>query len=584
MAVLGIATNVLGLYVPKIGAVAIDAFTKNPTNAGMGAGAGTGALSNVPANVFANVFDGTLSQSIWLLIYLAVGSLLIGLAQIYFSNYFSEKVAYDLREKLTDKISEQTFGYVSASTPGRLLTVMTSDVDAVKNVIAQGFVTLLGAVVTLLGAAGLLIQINLRLALYTISVIPFLVLAMALIFGSLTRLFRESQENVERINALVNESIIASALVRVLNAGRYEINKFLSVSARSRDIGLGIVRHISALIPTIMFLANLTTIIIVWFGGIRVIDGTLTIGNFSAFLSYSAMFIWPLFVLSFVGTMISRGGVSLKRVNEVLDEPVVSDTGTFDGKVKGDIEFRNVSISYPAHTGKTILKDISFKIKAGSHVAVVGPTASGKTQLLYLMAGLIHPDSGEILLDGRPLHDYSRNAIFSQIGLVFQDSIMFNSSLRDNVYLKDSKKPATSQSSDTTYSQKALKVAELDDLVQSLPQGLDTLVSERGTSLSGGQKQRVMLARALAVEPTILLLDDFTARVDKATEEKIRKNIFTQYPNITLVSITEKITPVIGFEQIIVLMEGELIATGRHEELLERSFEYKQIFSSEQTV
>lgn len=528
---LGLTTNVLSLYVPKLSA---------------------------------GVIDGT--QTTTLLFVIAGIAFGIAVLQIYASSFFSEKVALDLREKIIQKLKDQTYSYIGESTPGRLLTVATSDVDAVKNIFSQGLVTLLGAVVTLIGATIFLLNINLRLGLYTISVIPLLILSFGLIFGNLARLFRAAQENLEKINAVINETIVGAALIRVLDAGMYEVDKFRLVNTKSKEIGLGIVKSISALIPIITLIANITTMIIIWFGGKEVILKELTIGNFSAFLSYSAMFIWPLFVLSFVGTMLSRGGVSLQRINEVLNAPIKANTGTHTATIIGKIEFKNVSYG-------TILKNISFTIEPHTKTAIIGPTGGGKTQLFYLMAGLITPSEGEILIDGVPVLEYDQSSLFSQIGLVFQDSIIFNTTMRENISLRGSHEI-----------EKAIEVAELDELVKELPKGMDTLISERGTSLSGGQKQRLMLARALAVRPKVLLLDDFTARVDITTEKSILENIHREYTDITIISITQKIEPIKTYDHIIVLMEGEIVGEGTHTDLIAHSFEYQQIYQSQQTT
>lgn len=550
--VLGLLANVLSLYVPKLGAKVIDGFS-----------------SAYSLGIF------SWSDSLFWLTVVALITLVVAVVQIYVSAYFSEKVAYDLRNDLINKISNQTFSYVSMSTPGRLLTVLTSDIDAVKNVISQGLVTLLGAVVTLIGSAILLFTINRELALYTLSVIPFLILTFFFIFGTLSSLFRQGQENLEKINAMINETIIGAALVRVLDSASTEIKKFFIVNQKSKELGFAVVRNISSLIPIIMLLANITTIIIIWFGGNQVVSGTLTVGNFSAFIAYSAMFIWPLFVLSFVGTSISRGGVSLKRINDVINASVEGETGNHVKDIQGNIEFKNVSLVYKNEEGeeKTVLKNISFSIGAHTKCAILGPTAAGKTQIFYLLAGLVQPTSGEILIDGVPMNSYLPSELLTHIGLVFQESIIFNTTFRDNIALSNKVNDDSLKVS--------IDTAELTDLLESLPNGLNTLVSERGTSLSGGQKQRLMLARALAISPDILLLDDFTARVDNTTEARILSNVAMNYPDVTLISITQKVEPIKDYQKIIVIMEGELVAVGTNSELLENSFEYRQILESQ---
>jgi len=251
----------------------------------------------------------------------------------------------------------------------------------------------------------------------------------------------------------------------------------------------------------------------------------------------------------------------------------VQESGSVVHTLRGNIELRNVSVNFD---NRPILKNISLFIKGGSQTAVIGPTAAGKSQLLYLLTRLIKPDSGEIKFDNIPIDQYKNESLHNQIGFVFQDSIMFNMSLRENI--------AFNQAVTEELMSKAIETAELKEFIESLPDKLDTVVSERGTSLSGGQKQRIMLARALALNPSILLLDDFTARVDRKTERKINCNILNNYPEITLLSVTQKISSVKQYDQIILLMEGEVIAQGTHEELLETCPEYVQINNSQRST
>ncbi len=225
---------------------------------------------------------------------------------------------------------------------------------------------------------------------------------------------------------------------------------------------------------------------------------------------------------------------------------------------------------------KVALKNVSFAIKAGTRNAIIGPTAAGKSQLLYLLTTLIKPREGEIYFDDIPLETYRQESLLSQIGLAFQDSIIFNMSVRENIAFNTAVTEAAMQ--------KAIQTAELQDFIATLPEGLETIVSERGNSLSGGQKQRIMLARALAIAPKILLLDDFTARVDAGTEEQILRNVQQNYPGITLLSITQKISSVKDFDQIILMMEGELVASGTHADLMSSCPEYVQIYDSQQSL
>jgi ATP-binding cassette subfamily B protein len=225
---------------------------------------------------------------------------------------------------------------------------------------------------------------------------------------------------------------------------------------------------------------------------------------------------------------------------------------------------------------KQVLKGVSFTAKAGTRTAVIGPTAAGKTQLLYLLTGLLQPTSGRVEYGGRSIEDYEKTTLHQRIGVVFQDATMFNLTLRENIAFSKTVKDEDLE--------KAITTAELKEFIDRLPQKLDTIVSERGTSLSGGQKQRLMLARALALNPSVLLLDDFTARVDTATERAILDNVRHNYPGVTLLSVTQKIAPVEDYDQIILLMEGEVLAVGTHQHLLDTCPEYVQLYDSQRST
>jgi ATP-binding cassette subfamily B protein len=269
----------------------------------------------------------------------------------------------------------------------------------------------------------------------------------------------------------------------------------------------------------------------------------------------------------------AQASASYVRINEVLEASEPNEKGTIKKILQGDIELRNVNLMIDQ---KPVLRNFSFSVKGGTQVAIIGPTAAGKSQLLNLLTDLVKHDSGTILFDGISIDEFDKETFRSQIGYVLQDSVLFNLSLRENIAFSNQ---ATDESLE-----KAIVTAELKDFIDTLPHKLDTVVSERGTSLSGGQKQRIMLARALAVNPKILLLDDFTSRVDRQTENKILENLKQNYPELTLLSITQKVDSVKDYAQIILIMEGELIAAGTHNELMETCTEYVQISESQRST
>lgn len=487
--------------------------------------------------------------------------------------YASERAGKDLRTKLSNKISRQSYTFVLKSNPSKLLTNLTSDIDSVKLFVSMAFVTIISSVFVIVGISVLLILINWKLALAVISIVPIIGGTFFVVLRKVRVLFRRGREVIDALNKIINESIMGSALIRVLNSQQPESMKFLESNLESRNLGMSILRMFATLIPVIMFVANMAVVTILALGGHFVVVGKMSLGNFAAFNSYLLMLIFPIIMIGFMSNVIAQATASYTRINDVLEAPESNEAGTIDSDIRGNIELKNVSLFYG---DKPVLKNISFSIKAGSKTAIIGPTAAGKSQLLYLLTNLITPDSGSIEFDGISTERYTKEVFHSQIGFVFQDSVIFNMSLRENIAFNDK---VTNESLE-----KAIATAELTDFIESLPQKLDTIVSERGTSLSGGQKQRIMLARALAVNPKILLLDDFTSRVDKQTENKILCNLENNYPAMTLISVTQKIAPVRHFEQIILLMEGEVIAIGKHKELKESSPEYIQIYSTQRST
>lgn len=544
--VLSLIVNGLGLAVPKITALVIDAFRQTQ-------------------------FD--LVQYFIILLALAVAIFILSIAQSFLQTYLSERIALDLRTKLISKISEQQFSFISKITPEKLLTNLTGDIDNIKQVIAQGLIQVFSSIIMIIGSSALLLSINLKLALIVLTVIPIIGIVFFTVISRIRKYFLKAQAAIDKLNKTISESIVASALVRILNAQKTEYEKFCQVSNETKEIGLAILNLFSSLLPIIGGVANMAIVAIYFFGGQAIVSGSFTVGELNAFISYIYMLIFPIIVIGFISNALARATVSYGRVAEVLFADPPKPRGTIDKRINGDIEFKNVNLKI---NDKNILKDISFVVKSKSRTAILGPTAAGKTQIFYLIAGLTEQTSGEILVDGTPLMDYSQKALSDQIGLVFQDSSIFNTSIKENINFKNIPNKANIE--------KAIQAAELTDYIKTLPKGINTKIAERGLSLSGGQKQRLTLARALVINPKVLLLDDFTARVDKDTEKKIFANLKKNYSDITQILITQQILSVIDFDEIILMMEGEILAKGTHEQLLKSSVEYRQIYNSQMST
>ena len=519
--------------------------------------------------------EGSFSYKIILLQFLTATTVifLFSIFQTVVQTLTSERVGFKLRESLSQKISGQSFTFIQEMNPSMLLTNLTADVDSIKSFVSLGVSSIVSSVVMIIGTVILLLIIDWELALPVLMIIPSVAITFYIISKKIRVLFLRGREVIDWLNRVINESILGSAIIRVINSQQPEYVKFLKASGESRDIGISIVNLFATLVPLITFFANLATLTILALGGHFVIAGKLSLGDFAAFNSYVTILVFPIIMIGFMSNVFAQASASFQRIESVLNAPESAEEGTVETELTGKTELKNVSVFYDE---KAVLKDISFSIEQGSRTAIIGPTAAGKTQLLYLLSGLIKPAEGTVEFDGIQPGEYKKETFYKNVGIVFQDSVMFNMSLRENVSFSPT---VTAESL-----QKAIQTAGLDEFVDTLTDKLETIVSERGTSLSGGQKQRIMLARALAVNPKILLLDDFTARVDQQTEQKILKRLRENYPEITLISVTQKINPIKDFDKIILLMEGELIAAGKHEQLHATCPEYVQIYESQQST
>lgn len=543
---LSFAASALNLAIPKIIARGIDAYTLGNFNAF------SVTVEFIAAALFVFIF--TYAQS---------------LVQIF----ASETVARDLRTKVSKKISRQSYAYVQKTNPAKLLTNLTSDIDSIKMFVAQAIVSIASSLFIIFGASALLLVINWKLALAVLTMIPVIGFTFFFVFSKVKKLFKVRSENIDQLNQVINESILGAALIRVLNSQQPEYEKFMALNTETRSIGMQILKLFASMIPIITFAANFSMLIIVTYGGHLVITGGLSLGNFTAFNTYVALLIFPILIIGFMSNIIAQASASYERIREVLEAVEPAVVGTITAPLTGQISVQALSLAFGEKPGLT---NLSFTIKAGTKTAILGPTAAGKTQLLYLLTGLIAPDSGEVRYDNHLITEFEESNFHEHVGFVFQDSIMFNTTIRENIAFNG-------KVTDTDL-QKAIDTAELNDFIQGLPDGLQTVVSERGTSLSGGQKQRIMLARALALNPQVLFLDDFTARVDYATEQKILANVEKNYSNTTIISVTQRIASVKEYDQIIVLMEGEMIGLGTHAELLEKSPEYMQLYQSQKST
>ncbi|MEI6221735.1 MAG: ABC transporter ATP-binding protein [bacterium] len=529
----------------------------------------TVALPKLSGDVIDQVNTGKFAQGTIVLIGILVASaFLFDYAQAVLSAWVAEQVAYNLRLQVVDKVLGQTYQYVLQTTPAKLLTVLTNDIVNIRRAIAQNLLQVVSSVFLLLGSVVIMLSINAKLAGILFLLIPLLVLVFVGIFKKLIVLFQKTQLALDKVNRTIDENIKAASLVRVFVAKTMEIAKFFKNNEELRDIGTQIVLNFAILFPLVLLIVNGGMVLIFWFGGTDVIQGNLTIGELSAFYFLLLLFLFPIIRLGFISGEIGRAVTSAKRVDEVLKSEVTFVDGVEPLTSFTSLELRDVVY-------KDVLKKVNFTVSKGETVAIIGPTGSGKSLLLHVLLRFLDPDSGTVLLNGKPIHEFSIHDLRAKMSFVLQENILFGGSILENIAFGN---PQATKD-DVIH---VAKIAEAHDFISGFTKRYDEVIGERGVTLSGGQKQRLTLARALLIKPEVLILDDATARLDILTEQRIISNIKRELPNLTLINVAQKVASIRDATRIYVMEDGEMIASGTHEELLVSNFSYQQITLSQQ--
>ncbi len=543
----------------------------------------TGAMLVVPrlAQIIIDqgIAQGNARIILWLalaMVGLAVLRAVFQFAQGALAARTAQGVAFDLRNALYDKIQSLSFSYHDQVQTGQLLTRGTSDVEIVQRFVGQGAVMFLSAVLMMFGAMALLFALNWRLALVMVAVIPI----TFGIFGFFARrampLFKEVQQRLSRLNVVLQENLAGVRVVKAFAREEHEAGRYEEANRAFYDINLQVNNILSFAFPTIFGVFNLTTLAIYWFGGFQVIDNTLTVGELVAFASYVGMAFFPVMMISMIVAMLSSAAASAERIFDILDahSEVVDKPGAQAlPRVEGRVAFENVTFRY-FEGGEPVLKDVSLVAEPGQRIALLGATGSGKSTIINLIPRFYDVDEGRVLIDGYDVRDVRLSSLRSQIGIVLQETNLFEGTIRDNVAFG---RPDASLDEIVA----AAKAAEAHDFVTGFANGYDTRVGERGVTLSGGQKQRVAIARALLLDPRILILDDATSSVDLATEYRIQQALDRLMAGRTSFIIAQRVATVLNADQILVLDQGQIVARGVHEELLASSEIYAEIYQSQ---
>jgi ATP-binding cassette subfamily B protein len=527
--------------------------------------------------------DGIVPRNMNAILIAVTGLLIVAVIKGVFTflqNFVSEKasqnMAYDLRNEIFNKITEMGFSFYDKQQTGQLMTRVTSDVDTLRQFIGQGFLQLIGALITLIVVAIVLFATNWQLALVEVLSIPIIFALLGFFIQRVRPLFMAAQAKLGALNTILQENLAGIRVVRSFAREPHEVQRYTGINQELADVNIDVTRKFSINFPAIFMVVNVTTLLVVLVGGFQVIGNTLKVGELVAFNSYLAVLIQPIFAFGFLSSFISRAAVSAERVFEVLDakSDVIEkpDAKTLPA-VQGRVEFKNVTFKF-AGAEQPVLSSIDLLAEPGQTIAIMGKTGSGKSSIINLIPRFYDPNAGQILIDGHDVKDVTLDSLRGAIGIVLQDNILFSGSIRDNIAYG---KPDATMDDVLA----AARAAQADAFITAMPDGYNTVVGERGVGLSGGQKQRVAIARALLIDPRILILDDSTSAVDAETEYQIQQALDKLMKNRTTFVIAQRISTVRDADKIVLLDNGRVIAQGAHEELLASSSLYGEIIDSQ---
>jgi ATP-binding cassette subfamily B protein len=520
--------------------------------------------------------ESALINAGWLIVAFAVARAFFAYAQTYMSERVSQSVAFDFRNDLFSKIQRLSFSYHDQNQTGQLMVRATDDVEKVRIYISQGLLMMTQAVVMLVASLVLLFATNARLALVVLPLLPVAMLIFGVFSGMAAPLFREVQARMAHLNTILQENLAGIKVIKAFAREPEQQARFDSAADSLMQQHIKVSRIFSFIFPLVFLIMNLGQAALQYFGGRQMILGTLTLGEWQKFTMYLMYVFFPLGMLGMIINQMAMASASARRVFEILDakSDVVNKPDAQNlPPVEGRVEFKKVSFSYFG-SGEPVLKDVDFVAEPGQTVALLGATGSGKSSIINLIPRFYDESSGAVLIDGHDIRDVCLDSLRSQIGIVLQDTTLFSGTIRENIAFG---RPQATLDEVIAVAKAALA----HDFVMSFPQGYDTRVGERGTTLSGGQKQRVAIARALLMDPRILILDDSTSSVDAVTEYEIQQTLTHLMKGRTSFVIAQRISTVRMADQILVLDKGQIVASGRHEDLLENSPAYAEIYNSQ---
>ena len=551
----------LMMIVEVIGEVVLPKLMANIINVGV-------------ANGSAGYITGTGALMILVALLMMAG----GVGGAYFGAKAAVSFAADLRKDAFDKVQTFSFANLDQFSTGSLITRLTNDITQVQNLINMALRMMLRAPGMLIGALIMAFVMNAELAVIVLIVIPILVGAIAVLIKIAFPKFKIMQKKLDALNSNIQEMLTNVRVIKSFVRGDYEEKKFAASNEDLKQTSLGAFKTIIIVMPLMMLMMNGTTLAVVWFGGRQIIVGNMQVGDLTAFTTYIVQILMSLMMLAMVILQSSRALASLSRIREILDTEVdLNDEHCKEpDKIvsSGRVEFRDVSFRYYKENKEAVLSHISFAVKSGQTLGIIGSTGSGKTTLVQMIPRLYDVDEGEVLVDGVNVKDYTLENLREGVSMVLQKNVLFSGSILENLMWGD-------ENASMEEVRKAAQAAQADGFVSSFTGGYEMDLGQGGVNVSGGQKQRLCIARALLKKPKILILDDSTSAVDTATEAKIRESFAGELKNTTKIIIAQRISSVQEADEIMVLDDGKIVGFGKHEDLLASCEAYQEICYSQ---